>query len=148
MLLGCDIQYFHYSLAHAPLVPTYFLASGAMTWYVFLTLLLLVTSSQAQRSARVHPARGALTNCSFASAILCLRSGCHKHILLCLAWLYSRLFCVGCSLRICGILPRYSFLRCAGDVSFACESTPFKTPSVQEIPCILPGRAEDAYRCA
>ena len=132
MLLGCNIQYwwtssFHYSLAHAPLVPTNFLASGALTWYVFLTLLLLVTSSQAQCSAHVHPMRGVLTNCFFVSAILCLRSGCHKHILLCLVWLYSWLFCVRCSLCICGILPHYSFLWCTGDMSFACEY-PFQDP--------------------
>ena len=55
----------HTRTAHALLVPTYFLASGAMTWYVFLTLLLLVTSSQAQRSARVRPARGAFDKLLF-----------------------------------------------------------------------------------
>ena len=132
-------------------MPTYFLASRAMTWYVFLTLLLLVTSSQAQRSAHVHPVQGALTNCSFVSTILCLCSRCHnKHILLCLAWLYSRLFCVECSLCICCILLCYTFLWCAGDMSFECESTlstPPSATSVQEIPYILPGHAKNAYQC-
>ena len=96
--------------------------------YVFLTLLLLVTSSQAQHSAHVHPMQGALTNCSFVSAILYLCSRCYKHILLCLAGYTHGSFVLECSLCICGILLCYSFLWCAGDVSFTCKSTPFKTP--------------------